>query len=412
LTSAITLGALRYMAAPVAADGMGTLVVQTNPTGASVDIDGQPARVQATRVEPYPGIRWQVVTVLPESSFLAQATTLQRRAILLAAGAIIAGLAIALFLSRRLSEPLLQLSSHVARIGAGDFDSRLQLSHAAELRAASDELNRMAGGLKERMQLENSLMVAREVQQSLLPHDVPSPPGLEIAACCQYCDTTGGDYYDFIEIEQPDKPPQTLLVVGDVTGHGIGAALLMASARGAVRTSARSAKSLGEILSQANRALSVNENGLFMTMSIMLIDPASRQIRWANAGHDPAIVYHPDTQMFEDLAAVDFPLSVEPEVTYREFQRDCATPGTIVMIGTDGIWEARNAKGEMFGKDRLRELMRNNCTSADALANAVKAAMYNFVGDLPLTDDVTFVIAKVTERETYTGETVIPSGSL
>ncbi|MBC8106425.1 MAG: SpoIIE family protein phosphatase, partial [Anaerolineae bacterium] len=361
-----------------------------------VNVAGEPARVQATRVTMFPGIRWQVVTVLPEASFLAPATTLQRRAILLAAGAIAAGLALSLFLSRRLSDPLMQLSSHVASISAGDFDSRLQLGQAAELRAASDELNRMAGGLKERMQLEQSLIIAQQVQQSLLPHDVPSPPGLQIAACCKYCDTTGGDYYDFIQIDHPGGSPQTLLVVGDVTGHGIGAALLMASARGAIRASVRTARSLGEILTQANRALAVNENGLFMTMSIMLIDPATRQIRWANAGHDPAIVYHPDTQTFDELLAHDFPLSVEPDVTYREFQRDCATAGTIVMIGTDGIWEARNAAGEMFGKERLRELMRSNSESADSLADAVKRAMYEFVGDLPLTDDVTFVIAKIT----------------
>ncbi|CAN5582216.1 hypothetical protein BH09PLA1_BH09PLA1_05030 [soil metagenome] len=376
-------------------------VVATHENSTAVDsrhvqIDGAPARVQATRLEPYPGIQWQVVTVLPESSFLSKATSLRHRAILLAAGAIVAGLALGLFLSRRLSDPLIRLSAHVARVGAGDFDSQLHLGYASELRAASDEVNRMAGGLKERMMLEQSLTVAQQVQQSLLPPSIPAVQGLQIAACCKYCDATGGDYYDFIDIDQPDRPPGTLLIVGDVTGHGIGAALLMASARGAVRASARSVKSLGEILTRANRALGVNEDGLFMTLSIMLIDPASRIIRWASAGHDPAIVYHPDTDAFEDLAAVDFPLGVESDVRFSEMQRECATPGSIVLIGTDGIWEARNAAGEMFGKARLREIIRRNFTSAGVISDAIKKAMMQHMGPSPLTDDVTFVIAKIT----------------
>jgi sigma-B regulation protein RsbU (phosphoserine phosphatase) len=226
---------------------------------------------------------------------------------------------------------------------------------------------------------------------------VPTIPGVELAACIEYCDATGGDYYDFIQIERDAGQTETLLVIGDVTGHGIAAALLMATARGVVRTAARTEKTLGDILTCANRALAGSENGMFMTMSIVSIDVASRTIRWASAGHDPTIVYHPERGTFDELHAMDYPLGVEPDVEYRELTCNSARPGAILLIGTDGIWEARNEQGEMFGKDRLRELIRGNASSAEQLATAIRRAMEQHVGNRPLADDVTFIIAKVTD---------------
>jgi sigma-B regulation protein RsbU (phosphoserine phosphatase) len=360
----------------------------------------RPARVQVTEIKPYQGIHWHIVSVLPEASFLSGARSLQTRAIIMASVAVIAGLALGLILSRRVSQPLLSLTEHVARVGAGDFDNRLHLSEASELHRLAEEVNRMAGGLKQRMALEHALAVAEQVQQSLLPQGVPTPRGLEIAACSKYCDSTGGDYFDFIHIATDDreKPKQTLVAVGDVTGHGIGAALLMATARGALRATTLGVESLGETMNRVNLVLASDaRHGLFMTLALVLIDPDTRIVRWASAGHDPSFVYHPDSDSFEELFSGDLPLGIETDVNYVEFSRPCATPGTIILIGTDGIWEARNADGEMYGKPRLRQLIREHHRTADDLSNAIKHTMYSWTGETPLQDDVTFVILKVRE---------------
>jgi serine phosphatase RsbU (regulator of sigma subunit) len=360
-----------------------------------MEIAGKPSLVQVTEIKPFTGIHWHIVTVLPESTFMANANSLRRRAILLGSGAIVGGIALGMLLSRRLADPLVRLTQHVARVGHGDFDSRLHLDHASELRELSDEVNSMASGLKQRMILEQALSVAEQVQQSLLPSALPQLPGMEVAACSRYCEATGGDYYDFIELPNLEGN-KTLIAVGDVTGHGIGAALLMSTARGAVRASCEGAPSLGHVLTRTNNTLlGSSQQGMFMTLSIVFVNPQTRHVHWASAGHDPVIVYHPDSDSFEDLHSGDMPLGIDENVIYREFSRPCATPGALLLIGTDGIWEARNEHGEMFGKDRLRQLMRENHRSSENLSNAIKRAMFNWVGNRPLQDDVTFVVVKV-----------------
>jgi sigma-B regulation protein RsbU (phosphoserine phosphatase) len=362
--------------------------------------------------------------VLPEASFLARAQNTQDRAILLATAAVLGALVLGLLLSRRLAGPLLRLTAHVARLGSGDFAGQLELGQAKELRQLSTELNRMATGLKHRMELQQSLAVATHVQQSLLPRAAPRLRGLDVAGQSRYCDSTGGDYYDFIQdaaglttprvpggspdpagtvdddFEAPDGTPlrgRALIAVGDVTGHGIGAALLMATARAAVRTGAHDATGLGELMSRVNEVLSRDaRHGLFMTLSLLLIDGPNRRVRWSTAGHDPVIVYDPAADRFDELVGGDVPLGIEPDVKYRELCRDELTPGTVMVAGTDGIWEARNRAGEMFGKDRLRDVVRAHAQkAAGEIAHAVDEALNRFGEDCDFRDDVTFVIIKV-----------------
>jgi sigma-B regulation protein RsbU (phosphoserine phosphatase) len=360
-----------------------------------VMIDGQPARVQITEIKPYAGIHWHIVTVLPESWFLAKANSLQQRAVLLAIGAIMGGLGLGLVLSRKLADPLMRLTDHVARVGAGDFDSRLHLTQASELRDLSDEVNRMASGLEQRVRLEQSMAVAEQIQQSLLPDKIPQPPGLEVAAMSRFCESTGGDYYDFVEV--PNLGGHGMLVaIGDVTGHGLGAALLMATARGTMRAACIGAPSLSYILSRTNDVLAGSaRHGMFMTLILVFVNPQTRAIRWASAGHDPVLVYHPDSDSFDELIGGDIPLGIDAAEGYREFSRACATPGSLVLIGTDGIWEARNGDGEMFGKTRLRQVMRENHDSADQLSRAIMQKLEVWTAGTPLQDDVTFVVLRV-----------------
>ena len=149
--------------------------------GGRIMVNGEPARTKVTPLQPFTGINWRVVTVLPESSFLSAARATQRRSVLLASAAVLGALALGLYLSRRLARPILRLTKHVARVGGGDFKSRLELGQAKELRQLSEELNKMADGLKHRMELQHSLALATQVQQALLPHSPPRYKALDVA---------------------------------------------------------------------------------------------------------------------------------------------------------------------------------------------------------------------------------------
>ena len=153
----------------------------------------------------------------------------------------------------------------------------------------------MADGLKDRMRLRHALNLAMEVQQNLLPSQKPKVRGIDMAARSQYCDETGGDYYDYLDVEEMGK--NTLFVaLGDVMGHGIAAAMLMATARGVLRSHVQQRGSLGDLLTHVNRLLVADTGGTrFMTMFLGVVDVSSMSLRWASAGHDQPLIYDPAT---------------------------------------------------------------------------------------------------------------------
>lgn len=363
-----------------------------------IDVAGLgPSRASFAAFNPYPGARWRIITVLPESAFLSRSKSMQQRAILLAIFAVAGAVAVGLIFSRRLSNPLMKLTTHVARIGGGDFDARLELAGAKELQQLAGETNRMAAGLRQRMELEKSVELATHVQQSLLPDQTPSIAGLQIHGHSRYCDSTGGDYFDFVDIANL-LHERAFVAVGDVTGHGLGAALLMAAARAAVRTSvAVGGETLGQIMGRVNGVLTRDaRHGMFMTMMLMIVDPVAHSLVWASAGHDPVILYDPTIDDFIELDGGDLLLGVDENEIYQDFAYTQLKPGCVLFAGTDGVWEAHNEQGEMFGKDRLRDVIRAHAKSdVKKIVDAVQSAIDTFAGSRKLFDDVTYVVIKV-----------------
>ncbi|HEV2296102.1 MAG TPA: SpoIIE family protein phosphatase [Tepidisphaeraceae bacterium] len=371
------------------------------------DADGAPARATVRALSPYPGIHWRVIVGAPESAFLGDAQALQRRQVLLASAAAMVSALLALGLGRQVTRPLLRLRDHVRRVGSGDLSARLDLRATRELRELSQELNRMSAGLSERIELERSLELAKEVQQSLLPADVPAVRGFEIAARCRYCDITGGDYYDFIETSPAasvrDDNGRVVVALGDALGHGISSALLMATARAALRAEAQGAGeiSLGEVMTRVNQVLCHGaRDGRFMTMLLMSVDSDSRAVRWARAGHEPFILYHPVTDTFPRLSGGGLPLGIEMNVEYEEHHDDGLESGTLIVAATDGLFDAQNPSGEAFGRERVRQLLRGLATSGAAVTarstvDALDAALTQFMAGARAKDDVTFVVIRV-----------------
>jgi sigma-B regulation protein RsbU (phosphoserine phosphatase) len=245
--------------------------------------------------------------------------------------------------------------------------------------------------------MHESLRLATEVQQNLLPQVEPSLPGLDIAGLSSYCDETGGDYYDYLEIAQGPLS-STAVVVGDVSGHGVHAALLMASARAALRLRASLPGRPAEIIADVNRQFTsdVGCSGAFMTLFYLAIDHPCKTIRWVRAGHDPAICYDPVSERFEELGGHGVPLGVDETAAFEESEKKELRLGEIIFIGTDGIWETRAPDGRLFGKKKLYDLIQTfSARSAGEITQEVLKALEAFRHGHKPSDDITMVVIKI-----------------
>lgn len=296
-------------------------------------------------------------------------------------------------------KPIKDMMRLVYKVRDGNFHQKVQVVSNDELGVLGDGMNEMTEGLIERDRMRRSLYLAKEVQQALLPRTDPRLKGLDIASTIVYCDETGGDYYDFLGGDEPNAG-KISVVVGDVSGHGVSSALLMATARAFLRQRSVLPGSVSRIVSDVNRQLvrDVEESGGFMTLFYLTIDTDNRKLNWVRAGHDPAIFYDPATDTFQELRGVGMALGVKADARFEENRKNNLKNNQIILLGTDGIWEARNLQGEMFGKEPIYRTIRQNHTlSAKEILTGIFNTLNRFLEDRALEDDVTLVVIKVTD---------------
>ena len=313
-----------------------------------------------------------------------------------AAAVIILIMLAGLWFAHAMIRPLFVMVESVKRLAQGDFSTRININTGDERDLLAKTFNEMVPQLEDRMQIRKSLEVAKEIQQNLLPLDIPSLRGFDIAAKIVYCDETGGDYFDFFPCED-EHCSRFGIVVGDVTGHGVGAALLMATTRALIRGLVTRPENLAECLTQVNSHLSsdVRDTGRFISLFFLMLEEGSPTISWVRAGHDPAILFDPATETVEELLGPGMVLGVEEDYCYQQVDKTIQTEGTVIFIGTDGIWEAHNGAGEMFGKDRLHRIISDNADkSAEEIQDAVLEAVRKFRGNAAQEDDITLVVIK------------------
>ena len=280
------------------------------------------------------------------------------------------------------------LTPYSAQFGSAIEVILLQLALADRFRSLSLEHDK----------IKQSLDLAREVQQNLLPHKNPQMERLDIAGRSIYCDETGGDYYDFITGDT-DENDQVTIAIGDVSGHGISSALLMATVRSSLRQRLSKPGDAGDIISDVNRLLvqDVEDSGQFMTMFYLSIDAAKMHAHWVRAGHDPAIFYDPGTDSFEELGGSGIALGIEGDWEYKAYLKTALDSGQIIFLSTDGIWEAFNPKGDMFGKERIYDIIRKNASlSAQEIINLILGSLKSFQQGAQIEDDITLVVIKIT----------------
>ena len=285
---------------------------------------------------------------------------------------------------------------------ADDYRERLE-SQKERSQALMRTINREINEARLEIQRKNELLrqalaLAEEVQRNLLPQAAPGLPGFDIAGSSLYSDETGGDYFDFIEAPN-ERQDRFGVIIGDVTGHGIAAALLMTTARAFLRMRSFQPGSLAAVMDDVNRLLCADlaESGRFMTLFYLAIDTEKKRLHWVRAGHDPIMLYDATTGLTADIPDQGGPpLGIVIDARYAENSAAGLIPGQVALLATDGLWEARNSAGEMFGKDRVRELLhRHGHSTAAEIVTEVMAGLRAFLGDLSPEDDVTLVAIKV-----------------
>jgi sigma-B regulation protein RsbU (phosphoserine phosphatase) len=312
-------------------------------------------------------------------------------------------LATAVFFSRifaaSIIAPVSQLERAMARVEGGDFSAFVPIDTNDELGALAEHFNQMTEGLKERYRLKRSLDLAKEVQQNLLPREDPVVEGLDVAGQSIYCDETGGDYFDYLSSSELG-PEKFGVLIGDVSGHGIPSALLMATARAFMRQRSSRSGSMAEVVSDVNRQLTrdVEETGRFMTLFYLMIDMAARNMSWVRAGHDPAVWYDPVTEEFEELHGDGMALGVDENLQFVQYQKSGLKAGQILLLSTDGLWETQNQAGSMFGKDRIYEIIRQKSNaSAREILDTIVLTLESFRQNLEPEDDITLVVIKMSK---------------
>ncbi len=308
-----------------------------------------------------------------------------------------AGFILTILMAGNLSGSLKNLTTVLRGVSQGNLASRVNVTSNDEIGYAGDVINEMTDGLIEREKMQQSLNLAREVQQNLLPKRNLKVNGFDIAGKSIYCDETGGDYYDFISIKYNDKQ-KIGVAIGDVSGHGISSALLMATVRSSLRQRASLPGSIANIISDVNRQLveDVEDSGQFMTMFFLALNTESKQLEWVRAGHDPAIIYDPGTDSFNELGGSGIALGVDSGWIYEGYKKTDLSKGQIIFLSTDGVWEVRNKKGEMLGKETILNIIRQNSSSdATQIIDAIFDILDKFIGGVKIEDDITSVIIKM-----------------
>ena len=274
--------------------------------------------------------------------------------------------------------------------GSFDKDDLRLLTLLANLAAVKIENVRLFVEDQQRKQLQRELETAAQIQRRLLPTGAPPFPGYEITGHSLPCREVGGDYYDFL----PRGDGKLALTIGDVSGKGMGAALLMATLQASFRAHASLDLTMPEIVSRLNRAVVANAmSNNFITFFLGELDAASGRFVYTNAGHNPPILLRTDGEVVR-LRTGGMILGVLPDA---EFASDevTVTVGDVLVTFSDGITESQNKAEEEFGEERLIDTIRkHHAESAERIREAIHEAVDDFVGDAPQFDDVTLTILK------------------
>jgi phosphoserine phosphatase RsbU/P len=309
-------------------------------------------------------------------------------------GSIIVGVSI----TRTITGAVHDLYEGTEKVREGDFSHRIAVRGSDQLAELSLEFNRMTENLqrlivveKEKERLSSELEIARDVQRRLFPKTALSLPSLHLSGICHPAQQVSGDYYDFLRLEDSSMA----MAIGDVAGKGISAALLMATIQSAMRSQLTGVGriSTAQVVSSLNRQLYASTSPeKYCTFYFGVYDDATGMLTYTNGGHPPPILISGGTVC--KLEVTGTVVGAFPAVQYEERQIALAA-GDLLVAYTDGITEPENAYGEMFGEDRLIDVLvkHQNAGASEIVSRSLEAAL-QWTGSPELQDDMTMLIAR------------------
>jgi serine phosphatase RsbU (regulator of sigma subunit)/anti-sigma regulatory factor (Ser/Thr protein kinase)/transposase len=316
----------------------------------------------------------------------------------------LAGLLLIVALVTVFVKPIQELADGVRAIGQGSLDGKIDVGGPAEIGAIATVLNDITekfreaqANVLEQEKLQKEIEVAKQIQHSLLPSDHPAVSGYDIAPYYQAANEVGGDYYDFVQVDEGALG----VVVADVSGKGVPGSLVMTMIRTALRMEARGNKNASDVMSKMNAFVTDDmKKGMFVTMFYVILDSKNRTISYASAGHNPMILYRGEGREIYFLNPKGFPVGISlPDASL--FNRSISLEkiklkkDDMLVIYTDGVTEAMNEGREQYGADRLVQLIKENghlhpTRFIEELERSVKV----FTGGYPQNDDITVVAIK------------------
>jgi serine phosphatase RsbU (regulator of sigma subunit) len=274
-------------------------------------------------------------------------------------------------------------------------DAKL-LSTIATQAAIAIHNSRLVEALREAERVRQEMEIAASIQRSLLPDQPPQIPGVELAGRCLPAANVGGDYYDFLT----DDTGRLSLLIADVSGHSVGSALMMAMARSILRREMSLGKSPAAVLADTNTAMlaDLTNASLFITVFCARYDPATRELTFANGGHNPPLLWRAAEKQIAELDSDGMIVGILNNVQYEE-RTVTLGPGDVLVLYTDGVIEARSPEGEQLGEDRLQALLTEyNALPPHALAEQVYEAVNQHMQGTAQQDDITLLVLKVQEE--------------
>jgi serine phosphatase RsbU (regulator of sigma subunit) len=265
---------------------------------------------------------------------------------------------------------------------------------AGEIRKHVNAALREAEVQRQLERLEHDMKVARSIQQSLLPSTAPQIEGFEIAGWNQPADQTGGDYFDW----QLLPSGRIVVALGDVTGHGIGSALLAAVCRAYARANFTLQDELLTTMKRINAALADDmTSGRFVTFVAAVCEPGNSRVQLFSAGHGPLFIYWSGEDRFDAMGGQGLPLGISPKMTSEPPLSLELEPGDLLVLATDGFFEWANAQNDQFGVDRLEKVIRaSRHLHSKEIISSLYRAVVDFSGGTKQQDDLTAVIIKRT----------------
>ena len=315
-------------------------------------------------------------------------------------GVIVLGILLSYAAARHITRPISEIITDADTIAQGDLDHPIRSMDNPEFSMLRESITVMIRRIRDysaEIEREKAdLQVAAEIQRSFLPDTIPASEGFSIAAKSIPAKEVGGDFFDVVPLAVIPLPEhQTGVMIGDVSGKGVPAALFMALSCIVVRVTAPWFAEPEKVISEANPVISANsKTGMFVTLFYGILDSRAQSLAYVNAGHNPPLVFRAGSDTVDELPATGIALGIMEDAEYNQATASLS-PGDIVVLYTDGVTEAINSREEMFEVERLVSVVRQNqARSAQEILDAIIAAVFAFSGDQPQFDDITVMVIK------------------